>query len=112
MLESVKNHLKTVGDGKGGAYFGATGSGKMNTILFLCRMLATHYRDIFQTPTVTIIVDREDLNNQTSKLFENAKRYLKTDNVKTITSRKELKEELSTNKSGGAYITTIQKFEE
>ena len=112
MLENIKQHLKPLGDGKGGTYFGATGSGKTNTMLFLSRLLSTHYRDVFQSPTVIILVDREDLSNQTSKLFEESKRYLKTENVKTISSRAELKKELSINESGGVYITTIQKFEE
>lgn len=111
MLENIKNHLKPDGDGKGGTYFGATGSGKTNTMLFLSRMLGTHYRNIFKSPTIIILVDREDLNIQTSSLFEESKRYLKND-VKTIESRAELKKELTITNSGGVFITTIQKFEE
>ena len=53
------------------------------------------------SPTVIILVDREDLSDQTSKLFEGSKRYLKTEKVKTIGSRAELKQELSINESGG-----------
>lgn len=112
MLENIKLHLKPHGDGKGGTYFGATGSGKTNTMLFLSRLLATHDRETFKSPTIVILVDREDLSDQTSKLFEGSKRYLKTEKVKTIGSRAELKQELSINESGGVYITTIQKFEE
>lgn len=112
MLANISQHLKPQGDGKGGTYFGATGSGKTNTMLFLSRLLGTHDRELFRSPTVIILVDREDLSNQTSQLFVNSKRYLKTENVKTIGSRAELKQELSTNQSGGVYITTIQKFEE
>ena len=111
MLENIKNHLKPEGDGKGGTYFGATGSGKTNTMLFLSRMLGTHYRDTFKSPTIIILVDREDLNIQTSSLFEQSKRYLKND-VKTIESRGKLKKELTITNSGGVFITTIQKFEE
>lgn len=111
MLENIKNHLKPEGDGKGGTYFGATGSGKTNTMLFLSRMLGTHYRNTFKSPTIIILVDREDLNIQTSSLFEESKRYLKND-VKTIESRAELKKELAITNSGGVFITTIQKFEE
>lgn len=111
MLENIKNHLKPEGDGKGGTYFGATGSGKTNTMLFLSRLLGTHYRSIFKSPTIIILVDREDLNIQTSSLFEESKRYLKND-VKTIESRAELKKELTITNSGGVFITTIQKFEE
>ncbi|BDD38068.1 type I restriction endonuclease subunit R [Streptococcus ruminantium] len=112
MLDSIKEHMKPYGDGKGGTYFGATGSGKTNTMLFLSRLIGTHDREVFKAPTVIILVDRDDLSTQTSELFENSKRYLKTENVKTIGSRAELKEELSMNQSGGVYITTIQKFAE
>lgn len=112
MFASIKAHLRPQGDGKGGTYFGATGSGKTNTMLFLSRMLGTHDREVFQAPTVIILVDRDDLSHQTSQLFEASKRYLKTDIVKTMGSRVELKQELSLNQSGGVYITTIQKFEE
>ncbi|PTK53326.1 type I restriction endonuclease [Staphylococcus haemolyticus] len=112
VFENIKLHLKPKGDGKGGTYFGATGSGKTNTMLFLSRLLLTHDRDIFNAPTIIILVDREDLANQTSELFENSKKYLKENNVKTIDSRAHLREELTNNKSGGIYICTIQKFEE
>lgn len=112
VFENIKLHLKPKGDGKGGTYFGATGSGKTNTMLFLSRLLLTHDRDIFNAPTIIILVDREDLANQTSELFENSKKYLKENNVKTIDSRAHLREELINNKSGGIYICTIQKFEE
>ena len=47
MFENIKQHLKPASDGKGGTYFGATGSGKTNTMLFLSRLLATHDRDVF-----------------------------------------------------------------
>lgn len=112
MLASIKEHLKPKGDGKGGTYFGATGSGKTNTMLFLSRLLATHDRDVFQAPTIIVLVDREDLSTQTSELFEASKKYLKDNNVKAIPSRADLKSELSSNMSGGVYICTIQKFEE
>lgn len=112
MLANIKEHLKPDGDGKGGTYFGATGSGKTNTMLFLSRLLATHDRETFKAPTIIILVDRDDLSNQTSKTFIASKRYLKDNNVKQIESRAELNQELSTNESGGVYICTIQKFEE
>src|SRR5699024_990782 len=110
MLENIKRHLKPEGDGKGGTYFGATGSGKTYAMLFLSRMLATHYRDVFDAPTIIIIVDRDDLNKQTSKLFEDSKQFLKDKKVMSIPDRQALNDELANNQSGGVYITTIQKF--
>ena len=77
MFENIKQHLKPASDGKGGTYFGATGSGKTNTMLFLSRLLATHDRDVFQSPTIIILVDREDLSNQTSELLSHLRSILK-----------------------------------
>lgn len=110
MLQTIRKNLKPYGDGKGGTYFGATGSGKTHAMLFLSRMLATHYRDVFQGPTIIIIVDRDDLNKQTSQLFEDSKQYLRDRRIMSIPSRQALYGELSNNQSGGVYITTIQKF--
>ena len=110
MLENLKEHKKPFGDGKGGIYFGATGCGKTYTMLFLCRLLAKHYEDTFHNPTMLILVDREDLDDQASKRFVNAKRYLADKKVRSIESREDLGKTLSNTESGGVYITTIQKF--
>ena len=112
MFVNIKAHLKPIGDGKGGTYFGATGSGKTIAMLFLARLLLTHDRDIFNSPTIIILVDRDDLSVQTSELFEDSTHYLKDKTVKAIESRAKLKSELGINESGGVYIVTIQKFEE
>lgn len=110
MLESLKVHKKPDGDGKGGIYFGATGCGKTYAMLFLSRKLMLRESDTFNNPTIVIITDREDLDSQTSELFETAKKYLHDNNVRSIETRKDLGDTLSTQESGGVYITTIQKF--
>lgn len=110
MLESLKVHKKPEGDGKGGIYFGATGCGKTYAMLFLSRKLMLRENDTFNNPTIIIITDREDLDSQTSELFETAKKYLHDNNVRSIETRKDLGDTLSTQESGGVYITTIQKF--
>jgi type I restriction enzyme R subunit len=110
MLANIKSHLKPHGDGKGGTYFGATGCGKTYTMLFLSRMLALRERDTFNNPTIIIIIDRDDLNTQTSELFVDSTRYLSDKNVRSIESREDLKIALGSSVSGGVYITTIQKF--
>ena len=69
-------------------------------------------REVFSNPTILIITDREDLDTQTSELFVTAKRFLHEENVKSIESRKDLKETLDHKPSGGLYLTTIQKFSE
>lgn len=112
MLANIKNHIKPVGDGKGGTYFGATGCGKTYTMLFLARMLALRERDIFRNPTMVIITDREDLDTQASELFVSSKRFLHDSNVRSIETRQDLKDALGGAVSGGIFITTIQKFSE
>ncbi|MCX7714113.1 MAG: HsdR family type I site-specific deoxyribonuclease [Clostridia bacterium] len=110
MFSNIKAHLKPHGDGKGGTYFGATGCGKTYTMLFLSRLLALRERDTFNNPTIIILVDREDLDSQTSEFFVMSKRYLHDKNVRSIENRKDLQEALGGTASGGVYITTIQKF--
>ncbi len=110
MLENIKNHLKPTGDGKGGTYFGATGCGKTYTMLYLARLIIKRDRKTFNNPTIILITDRDDLDSQTSEIFENATEFLNESDVRSIESRKDLSETLRNKPSGGVYITTIQKF--
>jgi type I restriction enzyme R subunit len=113
LLQSIREHQKPLGDGKGGTYFAATGSGKTYTMLFLARKLVKTNSSEFDNPTIVLIVDREDLDNQTTEKFASSKKYLNdSENVRSISSRQDLKETLSTTQSGGVFITTIQKFTE
>ncbi len=106
----IRKSLRPDGDGKGGVYFGATGCGKTYAMLFLARLLALRDASTFRNPTIIIIVDREDLDAQTSKLFATAKNFLRDQNVRSIESRDDLLQTLKSRPSGGVYITTIQKF--
>ena len=110
MLDSIREHLRPYGDGKGGTYFGATGCGKTYLMLFLARLVMQRDNDIFNNPTVIIIADREDLDTQISELFVTAKKFLHEEDVRSIESRKDMLETLKDKPSGGVYITTIQKF--
>ena len=98
--------------GKGGTYFGATGCGKTYTMAFLARQLAlrcTHVPEI-GSPTIVMIVDREELQKQGAQLFTKSKEFLNLGEVTVVPSRKVLREELGARESGGFYICTIQKF--
>lgn len=98
--------------GKGGTYFGATGCGKTYTMAFLARQLAlrcTHVPEI-GSPTIVMIVDREELQKQGAKLFTKSKEFLNLGEVTVVPSRRALREELGARESGGFYICTIQKF--
>lgn len=110
LLENIKTHLRPNGDGKGGTYFGATGCGKSYTMLFLTRMLMKSKS--LHSPTIVVITDRTDLDDQLSKQFLSSKRYIGDDTVVSIESREKLREELQGRTSGGVYLTTIQKFTE
>ena len=106
--------IKSVIDksGKGGTYFGATGCGKTYTMAFLARQLALRCTDVPQigSPTIVMIVDREELQKQGAKLFTKSKEFLNLGEVSVVPSRKVLREELGARQSGGFYICTIQKF--
>ena len=66
----------------------------------------------FSSPTILIITDRTDLDDQLSKQFVGSKKYIGDETVVSIESREKLREELQGRESGGVYLTTIQKFTE
>ena len=110
LYENIKQHMKPHGDGKGGTYFGTTGCGKSYTMLFLTRMLMKS--TYFKSPTILLITDRTDLDDQLSKQFVVSKEFIGDNNVISIDSREKLREELQGKPSGGVYLTTVQKFTE
>ena len=57
MFANIKAHLRPIGDGKGGTYFGATGCGKTYTMLFLARLIIQRDNETFRNPTIIILTD-------------------------------------------------------
>jgi type I restriction enzyme R subunit len=110
LFDHIKAHKKPEGDGKGGTYFGATGCGKSFIMLFLTRLLMRS-REL-ASPTIVVITDRTDLDEQLSKQFTNAKNYVGDDSIQSVTSREHLRELLQGRNSGGVFLTTIHKFTE
>ncbi|MCP5021601.1 MAG: type I restriction endonuclease subunit R [bacterium] len=110
LYRNILEHRKPEGDGKGGTYFGATGCGKSFTMLFLTRLLMKSVD--FSSPTLVVITDRTDLDDQLSGLFTNAKGYIGDESVISVESRDHLREQLMGRKSGGVFLTTIHKFTE
>ena len=104
------SHINLHGDGKGGTYFGATGCGKSLTMLFLTRMLMRSRH--LASPTIVLITDRTDLDDQLSGQFVNAKQFIGDETVVNVETREELGKKLRGRKSGGVFLTTIQKFSE
>lgn len=110
LYQNIVVHRKPEGDGKGGTYFGATGCGKSYTMLYLSRLLMRSTD--FASPTIIIISDRTDLDNQLSTDFTNAKKFIGDENIINIESRADLRDRLRGIESGGVYLTTVQKFAE
>ncbi|MFA0479852.1 type I restriction endonuclease subunit R [Vibrio splendidus] len=107
---NIDKERKPYGSGKGGTYFGATGCGKSFTMQFLSRLLMKSID--FESPTIVLITDRNDLDDQLSKQFCNASDYIGDEMVVPVKSRQDLRDKLQGIKSGGVFLTTIHKFTE
>ena len=110
LLENIKLHQRPDGDGKGGTYFGTTGCGKSYTMLYLSRLLMKS--TYFGSPTIILITDRTDLDDQLSGQFTNAKGFVGDETIISVESRSHLRELLQGRNSGGVFLTTIHKFTE
>jgi len=110
LYENIKKAEKPEGDGKGGTYFGATGSGKSFTMLYLTRLLMKSKH--FESPTIVLITDRTDLDDQLSGQFTNAKQFIGDNAVESVESRADLRSKMQGRNSGGVFLTTIHKFTE
>ena len=110
LYANILAHRKPQGDGKGGTYFGATGCGKSYTMLFLARLLMRSVE--LASPTIVLITDRTDLDDQLSGQFVKAKSYIGDDSIISVESRTQLRELLKGRTSGGVFLTTIHKFTE
>lgn len=110
LYDTIKLAQKPGGDGKGGTYFGATGCGKSFTMLYLTRLLMKS--EYFESPTIVLITDRTDLDDQLSGQFTNAKRFIGDNTVLSVESRADLRTLIQGRQSGGVFLTTIHKFTE
>ena len=110
LYENIKKAQKPGGDGKGGTYFGATGCGKSFTMLYLTRLLMKS--EYFESPTIVLITDRTDLEDQLAGQFTNAKNFIGDNTVVSVESRADLRKLIQGRQSGGVFLTTIHKFTE
>ena len=110
LYENIRVNMKPHGNGKWGTYFGATGCGKSYTMLYLTRLLMKS-RD-FANPTIILITDRVDLDDQLSGQFGNAKDFIGDENVVSVETREDLKKYLRGRNSWWVFLTTIHKFTE
>ena len=102
-LPGVKNQPE--GDRKGGVVWHTQGSGKSLSMVFYTGKIVL----ALDNPTILVITDRNDLDDQLFDTFAASKQLLRQDPVQA-TDRKQLKDLLKVN-SGGVIFTTIQKFQ-
>ena len=106
--ESIKRSLKPTGTGKAGIVWHTQGSGKSFSMVMLAHKLITDIE--MRNPTVVILTDRNDLDNQLYTTFSNASEFLRTRPVQ-VESREDLLEKIGAVKEGGIIFTTLQKFD-
>ena len=106
--DSIKHSLKPQGDGKAGIVWHTQGSGKSFTMVMLAHKLITDLQ--MKNPTIVVLTDRNDLDNQLFGTFSNAAEFLRTRPVQ-VESREDLLEKIGSIKEGGIIFTTLQKFD-
>lgn len=104
-IESTKHATQT--DGKGGVFWHTQGSGKSLSMVFYAHLL----QSALNSPTIVVITDRNDLDDQLYTQFSKCKDFLRQEPLQA-TSRAHLKQLLEGIKANGIFFTTMQKFEE
>lgn len=107
-FDSILNHQKPSGDGKAGIIWHTQGSGKSFSMLMLSYRLIQE--KTLNNPTIVVLTDRNDLDDQLYTTFSNAKDYLRIEPVK-VTNRKDLLDKLANVKESGIIFTTLQKID-
>ena len=97
----------TVTDGKGGVFWHTQGSGKSLSMVFYAHYL----QKALESPTIVVITDRNDLDNQLYGQFSRCKDFLRQ-TPQQAESRQNLQELLAGRQANGIIFTTMQKFEE
>lgn len=93
------------GDGKIGVFWHTQGSGKSLSMVFFAHLL----QERLNCPTIVVITDRNDLDDQLFGQFGRCKDFLRQSPVQA-TSRENLKELLVGREANGIIFTTMQKF--
>lgn len=103
----VRTEQAVQGDGKIGVFWHTQGSGKSLSMVFYAHLL----QSTIESPTIVVITDRNDLDNQLYTQFANCKDFLRQV-PQQAESREHLKSLLNGRKANGIIFTTMQKFEE
>lgn len=94
-------------DGKGGVFWHTQGSGKSLSMVFYAHYL----QEAMESPTIVVITDRNDLDDQLYSQFSRCKDFLRQ-TPQHAKSRTDLKQLLTNRQANGIIFTTMQKFEE
>jgi len=110
MKKAIKSVINAVDDdGRAGVVWHTQGSGKSFSMTFLAGNLIKDKR--LESPTILVITDRNDLDDQLFSTFCSASEFLRQEPIK-CDSRADVKQVLEGRKTGGVVFSTIQKFEE
>ncbi|WBP94041.1 type I restriction endonuclease subunit R [Mycolicibacterium neoaurum] len=93
-------------NGKAGVVWHTQGSGKSMEMELYTHLVAQQPK--LKNPTVVVVTDRKDLDGQLYATFDRS-RLLGESPIK-VTTRSQLRDELSNRTTGGIYFTTLQKF--
>jgi type I restriction enzyme R subunit len=104
-IESTVKATET--DGKGGVFWHTQGSGKSLSMVFYARLL----QEALHSPTIVVITDRNDLDNQLYGQFAKCQDFLRQE-PQQAESREDLRQKLLHREANGILFTTMQKFEE
>ncbi|MDY2573432.1 MAG: type I restriction endonuclease subunit R [Fusobacterium necrophorum] len=106
--KAIESTLKaTVTDGKGGVFWHTQGSGKSLSMVFYAHLL----QEALNSPTIVVLTDRNDLDDQLYGQFAKCKDFLRQEPMHAE-SRENLKTLLTGRQANGIIFTTMQKFEE
>ena len=94
-------------DQKGGVFWHTQGSGKSLSMVFYAHLL----QEALNSPTIIVLTDRNDLDNQLYLQFSKCKDFLRQD-PQQAENREGLKKLLNNRIANGIIFTTMQKFEE
>lgn len=101
-----KAKIATQTDGKGGVFWHTQGSGKSLSMVFYAHLL----QKILDSPTIVVMTDRIDLDDQLYMQFSKCASFLRQNPVQAE-SKAHLKSLLNGREANGIIFTTMFKFE-
>ena len=103
----TKTEVATETDGKGGVFWHTQGSGKSLSMVFFAHLI----QEYLDSPTIVVITDRNDLDDQLFSQFAKCSDFLRQKPIQAE-SREHLIKLLDGRKANGIFFTTIEKFTE